>query len=156
MQLTVPAACLAAAAMTYELPPPLLTAVMAVEGGEVGQWRENSNGSYDMGPMQINSLWVDELAGRLDLSSADVTLRLVYDPCFNVGVAAWILSGHITDTDSYWQGVARYHSRTPELGRAYAERVLEAFRRQQAENSRPPAPGAARRDGGVRDDAMRE
>ena len=57
------AACLMLAAQTYSVPPAVLVGIHQVEGGKVGQAvGPNDNGSYDLGPMQINTIWIPELA----------------------------------------------------------------------------------------------
>ena len=59
------AACLLMAANTYQVPPAVMIGIMQVEGGHVGQAvGPNSNGTYDLGPMQVNSRWMPELAHR--------------------------------------------------------------------------------------------
>ena len=56
------AACLMMASQTYSVPPAVMVGIMQVEGGRVGQQVLNTNGSYDLGPMQINTIWVPRLA----------------------------------------------------------------------------------------------
>ena len=58
------AACMMLAAQTYSVPPAILVGIYKAEGGQVGQEVRNTNGSYDLGPMQINTVWMPELAGR--------------------------------------------------------------------------------------------
>ena len=60
------AACLMLAAQTYSVPPAVLMGIYQVEGGKPGQAvGPNSNGSYDLGPMQINTVWIPELAKKM-------------------------------------------------------------------------------------------
>ena len=127
MALTVPAACILAAAYTYQLPPPIILAVLEVEGGKIGTQSRNRNGSYDLGPMQVNTIWVKDLSKRLRMDQQDVATRLVYDPCFNVGVGSWILRSKINEAGSFWKGVAHYHSKTPHLGSRYMYKVYGAL-----------------------------
>lgn len=119
-----------AAASTYQVPVPLITSVLEVEGGKVGAYSTNTNGSYDLGPMQINTIWLGTLAEKMGVEEDRIVARLIYDPCFNIGVGTWILSTHIQDTGNFWQGVARYHSRTPHIGQRYAMRVYDTLQRQ--------------------------
>lgn len=51
-------ACMTAAAAFYHLPPRALPAIHAVEGGAVGVVSHNTNGSDDLGVMQINTIWL--------------------------------------------------------------------------------------------------
>jgi hypothetical protein len=56
------AACLLMAAQTYSVPPAVLVGIYKVEGGKVGQRLNSNNGTYNLGPMQINSKFIPELA----------------------------------------------------------------------------------------------
>jgi hypothetical protein len=49
-------------------------------------------------------------------------------PNDNMGVAAWILRGHMDETGSLSQAIAHYHSRTPKFGGPYKGRVVSAMR----------------------------
>lgn len=124
------AACILLAAETYSVPVPVLLGIYHVEGGTVGQAvGPNVNGSYDLGPMQINTIWIPELA-RIWGVSEDTALRWVRDdPCTNAGVAAWILERNIEETGNLAQAIAYYHSRTPHLGKAYKQRVVSSMSR---------------------------
>ena len=118
-------ACLDLAAQHYNIHKEILNAVLAVEGGRTGMRKRNNNGSYDMGPMQINSTWLPELRRR-GINEYDVT----YDYCTNILVGAWILAHELQgagtpriNTAEYWQAVGRYNSRTPYFNARYAVRV---------------------------------
>lgn len=124
------AVCLYVAAQFYQVPPGVLMAIMHVEGGRVGQEvGPNVNGTYDLGPMQINSSWLPELAEawNTDLSSARRTIR--DDGCANIAAGAWILRQKIVATGNLWSGIAGYHSLTPGIGDGYAMKVAGVMRR---------------------------
>ena len=55
-------ACMAGAAAFYHLPPRVLPSIQAVEGGAIGVVHLNSDGSQDLGIMQVNTSWVTKLA----------------------------------------------------------------------------------------------
>jgi hypothetical protein len=116
--------CLLAAAEHYGIDRRILQGVLKAEGGWPGLRQRNSNGTYDMGPMQINSIWLPRLQ-QMGLSESLV----VNDVCTNIGVGSWILarelkrSGASPNTSAYWQAVGRYHSATPHHNVAYALRV---------------------------------
>ncbi len=74
--------------------------------------------------MQINTVWVPEVARRNNLSEKQAYKQLRSDICFNVDTAAWILKSHLEETQNLKQAIAQYHSRTPEIGKAYKKRVL--------------------------------
>jgi hypothetical protein len=57
--MTVPfLACMASVAAFYHLPPRVLPAIQAVEGGSIGAIHQNRDGSQDLGVMQVNTRWV--------------------------------------------------------------------------------------------------
>lgn len=118
------AACLMLASQTYSVPPAVLVGIYKVEGGKVGQEVGNTNGSFDLGPMQINTIWMPELAGNWGVSEDTARKWVRDDACTNVSVAAWILRGHIDETGSLSQAIANYHSRTPHFGTNYKQKVI--------------------------------
>lgn len=119
------AACLMLASQTYSVPPAVLVGIYKAEGGKVGQEVKNTNGSYDLGPMQINTIWMPELAEKWGVSEATAKKWVRDDACTNVGVSAWILKGHLKETGSLSQAIAHYHSRTPRHGTRYKKKVIE-------------------------------
>ncbi len=126
---TVLAACLLIAAQTYQVPPGVLLGILQVEGGRVGQAVGNTNGSYDLGPMQVNTIWLPELARKWNTDRATAMRWLRDDGCVNMAVAAWILRQRINRTGDLWSGIAGYHSLTPGIGSRYASKVEAAMRR---------------------------
>ncbi|MDD5585652.1 MAG: lytic transglycosylase domain-containing protein [Alphaproteobacteria bacterium] len=125
------AACLLLASQTYQVPPAVMIGIMHVEGGRVGQQvGPNFNGTYDLGPMQVNTRWLPELARawRVDVRKAHAVVR--DDGCMNVKVAAWILHKKIEEAGSLYRGIAHYHSATPGHGIPYASKVVAAMERK--------------------------
>lgn len=124
----VPVECINQAAVTYYVPAKVIISVLAVERGEVGMASPNKNGTFDYGPMQINSIWLDKIAPY-----GYTRDQVQNDPCINVMVGTWILSNKIASTiaDSgkgdYWRGVAGYHSLTPSLNAKYQTQVLTNY-----------------------------
>ena len=117
-----PMDCLQQAADHYRVPAALVRAILKTEGGRPGQAVRNSNGSHDLGPMQINTTWLATLQLR------GITLAMVRDDyCVNVAVGTWILAREMqrippqASTGQVWQAVAGYHSRTPKHNARYAE-----------------------------------
>lgn len=120
------AACIMLAAQTYAVPPAVLMGIYQVEGGKVGQEvGPNTNGSYDLGPMQINTIWLPELAKKWGVSELAALRWVRDDACTNVGVAAWILRQHYDENDDMAQAIAHYHSRTPKFGYRYRGKVID-------------------------------
>lgn len=119
------------AAQTYSVPPAVLLGIYQVEGGKVGQEvGPNDNGSYDLGPMQINTVWLPELAGRWGVNVNTARNWVRDDPCTNVGVAAWILRRHINETGNLAQAISHYHSRTPRYGSRYKKKVVREMQKK--------------------------
>lgn len=125
------AACLLLAAQTYSVPPAVLVGIMEVEGGKVGQEvGPNKNGSYDLGPMQINTIWLPELSNYWGVSEDTARRWVRDDPCTNMSVAAWILKKNFEETQSIPTAIQYYHSRTPEYGVKYKKKVIKAIRQK--------------------------
>lgn len=124
--------CFDEAGRAYKVPPLLLQAIAWVESRyDHNAEHRNTNGSTDMGVMQINSLWLEPL------SEYGIKQKHLYDACFNINVAAWILRRQINEVGYNWQAVAHYHSRDAELGDSYARKVARvyfALKRQAAGN----------------------
>ena len=119
------ASCLLLAAQNYSVPPEIMLGILKAEGGRVGQEVRNTNGSYDLGPMQINTLWIPQLAEAWKVDEDQARRWVRDDPCTNMQVSAWILKSHYRETQDYEQAVAYYHSRTPKYGQAYRSRVIK-------------------------------
>lgn len=118
----VPIECINQAAVTYHVPASLILSVLSVEGGDVGTASPNKNGSFDYGPMQINTLWLSKIRPY------GYTREMIqYDPCVNVSVGAWILSTNIADSQDLWYGIGGYHSYTPGLNYSYRNKVWNVY-----------------------------
>lgn len=110
--------CVIATADRFDLPILLLHTILKVEGGTVGEVSFNKNGTYDIGPMQINSIWLESFTPYVSPS------QILYNGCINLQIGAWILRSNINKAKGdFWKGVGNYHSATPHLHRKYQERV---------------------------------
>ena len=127
------ATCIFTAAQTYTVPPSVILGILNVEGGRTGQAVRNENNTYNLGPMQINTIWIPELS-RYWRVSESTALKMVRDnPCVNVGVGAWILRTKMNETGSLYSGIGSYHSAAQNLAQQYndpqyREKVLAAMR----------------------------
>jgi hypothetical protein len=132
-------ACMAAAAAFYHLPPRVLPSIQAVEGGRPGLIQPNTNGTADLGLMQVNTIWVKPLARYARMTESAVLDHLIDDPCFNIRAAAAIMQIYmaeardgnpVLDTQSAERNmmvaIGYYHSHTPARGSAYQQKVLAA------------------------------
>lgn len=115
--------CVSAASQRYGVHPQLIQAVMRTEGGTTGKISRNTNGSYDMGLMQINSIHLPELA-KMGITRDQV----INDECTNIFVGTYKLRQAIDGGADFWTGVARYHSKTPSKARKYLARVAKHLR----------------------------
>ena len=125
------AACLLLAAQNQGVPPAVLTGIMQVEGGRAGlEAGPNKNGTYDLGVMQINTLWLDELSKHWGVSKYTARRWVRDDSCINIEVAAWVLRRKIDEAGgSLTRGIAYYHSATPRYGNKYARKVISTMNR---------------------------
>jgi hypothetical protein len=128
--MTIPyLACMVAVAGFYHLPPRVLPAIQAVEGGRVGLLHVNANGSADLGVMQVNTIWVERLAEVAKMSPEAVRSRLLDDPCFNIAAAGAILRAYLDEAQGdLMTAVGFYHSHSPLLSSAYLAKVLRSAR----------------------------
>jgi len=130
MDMNVLAACMILSSNAYSVPLEALEAIHTVEGGQIGIISQNTNGSIDMGVMQINSLWLPVLEEKWDLPRGVIQDKLVNDACTNVSVASWILANHLRATDgNLIEAAGRYHSLIPKYSRAYATKFEVALHR---------------------------
>lgn len=122
------AACLMLASQTYSVPPAVLVGIYKAEGGVVGEASKNTNGTYDLGPMQINTVWLPKLSEKWGVNEKTAYKWVKDDACTNVSVAAWILKSHLDETGSLSQAISNYHSRTPHYGNRYKKKVIALMR----------------------------
>ncbi len=123
------AVCIFTAAQTYVVPPSVILGILNVEGGRIGQVVYNTNDTYDIGPMQINSTWVPRLARYWGVSQGTALAEIRDNPCINIGVGAWILRREVDKSGDLYSGIAEYHSSTPWLGHNYQRKVIMAMQR---------------------------
>lgn len=115
--------CIVVAAKHFNINPLVIKAIARVEGGGIGTMSRNTNNTYDMGVMQINTIHLPSIKREYP----SITWKdLAYKPCVNVGVGAWILRKRLDETDDFWRGVAHYHSKTPR----HRDRYLRLVRAQ--------------------------
>lgn len=100
--------CWQIAGSRYHIDPLLLYAIAKVESGlNTNAHNVNSDGSHDIGLMQINSRHLPALA------KFGITERhLLSQPCTSVIVGAWVLAGFIREKGYDWQAVGAYNAGT--------------------------------------------
>lgn len=87
-------------------------------------FNRNTDGSYDIGLMQINSRWLPRLA------KYGITATHLWDSCINLHVGAYILAESVKRHGNTWQAIGSYHSSTPWRRDRYAHAIFRHLERQ--------------------------
>jgi len=110
--------CFDEAAAYHGVSATILRAIAKVESNfQPDALGRNSNGSLDIGLMQINSIHLKEL-GRWGIGAPHLG-----DACISIYVAAWHYRRQIDRWGNTWLAVGAYHSATPVYRDAYIGRV---------------------------------
>lgn len=129
---TAHAFCFEKAGTEYGLAPEILESISTTESENkpyVVHW--NTNGTFDVGLMQINSSWEKSVGKEL--------WSRLFDPCTNVRVGAWILAQCVQRYGYGWKAVGCYHSNTPSKRDGYAKKVAHALVRNRQAKQMPVA-----------------
>ncbi len=118
----VPLHCINEAAIEFHIPAKLILSILNIEQGKIGQTVKNKNGTYDIGPLQINSSWLPQL-NRMGITQHDIQ----YNPCTNVRVGTWILTKEIAAQNNLLVGIGNYHSHTYQLNKNYYTQIKVNF-----------------------------
>ena len=100
------------------------------EGGWIGAAVANSNGTHDLGPLQVNSWWVPKIAKLVGRPEDHVRSWLQNDACFNAEAARWIFLSGLAATGDYWKAIGVYHSPTGWRQARYANSVAVHLQRR--------------------------
>ncbi len=120
--------CFNEAGAAHGISPILLQAIAKVESGlNPKAVNINTNGSRDLGLMQINSSWVKPM--KLDGE------KLFSDPCYNTTIGARILRDCIDRKGYTWAAVGCYNAVSTPKQVAYSWKI---FRLMQKTASFPP------------------
>jgi hypothetical protein len=118
---TADADCIDDAAAFQHINVSLMRGIAQVESGmQPDRVNTNSNGTTDIGLMQINSSWLPVLARE------GISEQSLFDPCTNAYVGAWILSENIRQFGPTWNAVGAYNAASPDKRLAYARKVYDA------------------------------
>lgn len=99
--------CMVTAAQRFNLPLNGLVAILLQENGQLGKSSTNKNGSLDLGPMQVNTIWLKPQSPLFGFVTAQ---ELLNNLCTNIHSAAWIWSSQYKATGDLWTSVGYYHS----------------------------------------------
>ncbi|MEZ8029251.1 lytic transglycosylase domain-containing protein [Enterovibrio norvegicus] len=123
------------ASQTNRVPRDLLNIIVLTEGGDKGSVRLNSNGSWDMGPAQVNTLHKDLILSHYP----DITWQQFSTDVFaNIDISAKIFRQCINDPaigNSGWDAVGCYNSRTINIKTNYLFRAMSTYDRVQQDKS---------------------
>ena len=127
-------ACVRHAAALQHVPPGVVLGIIRTESGWNGASIRNTNGSHDLGIMQVNGrTWVQVLAREEfgeTTASADAVIRqmLRYDDCFNINVGTWIFGMYLDQAaGNVILAVGWYNSHDPVSMHAYQRRFRASF-----------------------------
>lgn len=119
--------CVQHAAQVFGIHQLPLYLILDVEGGTLGKVSANTNGTYDIGPAQINSWWLPTLAKA---GISEDALR--NDLCTNVLASGWIYAQALRQTGNMAKAIALYHSPTPKHQYRYLGMIDSAINRRLA------------------------
>lgn len=119
----IPRQCFDDASKRFDLPrPDILRALAQQESSSacVARHPTNSNGTYDIGCMGINSSWLPTLYRQFSITEQDL-----YEPCTNVHVGAWIFAKNVRRFGDTWQAVGAYNAASESKRMAYAWKIYK-------------------------------
>jgi len=123
--------CFQEAGQMYGINPMVLRSIAKVESNtDPDAYNKNSNNTYDVGLMQINTIWKPLLG--------EERWNHLGDACYNTKTGAWILAMCINKYGYNWKALGCYHSQTPELSELYAKKVYSQLK--QLERGKEPQP----------------
>lgn len=112
-----------AAGKYFNLNPRLILAVAYTESNlrsdAIGY---NSDGSRDIGIMQINTWWLPTL------KKYGITEKDLFDPLTNIYVGTWILAQNMHRFGPRWKAVGAYNSSKIKHQRKYIRKVMTNYR----------------------------
>jgi len=112
--------CSIVAAVKYEVPANIVLAIAEKEAGAPNQWVKNTNGTFDVGSMQFNTTYLNDLK-KYGISAQDAAQT----GCYPYDLAAWRLRTHLRhDEHDLWTRAANYHSKTPKYNQIYRDDLI--------------------------------
>lgn len=124
--------CIDAAANAHSIPSEVLLIILNVENGRLGAVSQNTNDTVDIGPMQVNQIWLPKLAAHWRASREATYLALRDEFCANIEGGAWILRQALDEAKGdLWEGIGLYHSHNERHKTEYLRKVLAQGQRLQ-------------------------
>lgn len=110
--------CLDDAAAYHGVGALLVRGIAKAESGmRANAVNRNTNGSEDLGLMQINTVHLPRLARY------GVTRERLFDPCVSAYVGSWILRDCLDRYGHTWNAVGCYNAGSPDKRLKYANRI---------------------------------
>ncbi|MGT0193792.1 lytic transglycosylase domain-containing protein [Burkholderia pyrrocinia] len=117
--------CLDDAAAFHRVNPRLLRVIAQHESGmRPNAVNRNTNGSEDIGLMQINTSWLPTL------SRYGIHREHLFNGCVSAYVGAWILASNVRRFGPNWKAVGAYNAVTPSKQLVYASAIYRRFMQQ--------------------------
>lgn len=124
--------CFTQIAEAADIHPAVLAAYLLTEKAPAGHIRKNTDGSFDVASMQVNSVNWETFYTDYNIQP----LRLRFDGCVNLMAGAKLVrnafdrhgSSGIDDWATFYKVAAEYHSATEKHNVRYQERWIENFR----------------------------
>jgi hypothetical protein len=114
--------CFEEAGAQYGINPQILRAIAKVESNfNPAAYNKNTNGTYDIGLMQINTIWAATIGKE--------RWKTLGDPCSNTKTGAYILSTCMNKYGYTWKAIGCYHSQTPDKRDRYSRMVFNQLQR---------------------------
>lgn len=114
--------CSVQASNKYQVPVNILLAIAETEGGKPGQKVKNTNGTYDIGTMQLNSDYIKTL-NKYGITEE----HAAQSGCYPYEIAAWRVKKHlVNDSGDIWKRAANYHSYTPQKNEIYRQKLIKS------------------------------
>ncbi|MGF6292721.1 soluble lytic murein transglycosylase-like protein [Paraburkholderia youngii] len=117
--------CLDDAAAYRHISAQLVRAIAQHESGmRPNAVNVNSNGTEDIGLMQINSSWLPRLARY------GIRREHLFNACVNAYVGTWILASNIKQFGPTWKAVGAYNAVSTQKQLIYANAIYRRLQRQ--------------------------
>lgn len=116
--------CIHEAAQCFKINPLIIQAIIWQESNNRQHVvNKNKNKTLDVGVMQINSIHFNSLKAQ---GISEEELR--ENSCANVFSGSWILNNVIQNYGYSWEGIGKYHSKTPYYRDRYIEKLITILR----------------------------
>lgn len=115
--------CIYASSQKYGIHPHILWAIASNESRfQPAAIGKNTNGTVDIGLMQINSSWLPKLQ-KMNISRSDL-----FDPCTSIDVGAWILAHNIHQYGYTWTAIGAYNAKSEKKRQRYALKIWKELK----------------------------